>query len=175
MTLTETVLREILEQRTIGAAKIGGSFSEMAHRYGDPTATVDPKEYGFDERCKIWNYDEVQVWSDVCDTIDRVFFKANSEQTQCTNQNFVCDMAAIRDKLKGCDVEVFERALRDESAKTRRRASSTELSVTRDDIEVFATFVASGVDGPHQLSTLRLNGVADSKGSDARSVTPCEK
>ena len=86
MSTVESVLQGILEQRAIGAAKIGGDFSRVAHRYGDPTEMVDPREYGFDERCRIWNYDEVQVWSNECGVIDRVFFKVNGGQTQCRNR-----------------------------------------------------------------------------------------
>lgn len=161
MNTAERVLRDLLEQQAIGAAKISGAFSRMADLYGEPTEKVDPKGYGFDERCRIWNYDEVQVWSNANGTIDRVFFKTNSEQRECQNQNFVNDMTAIREKLKDCNVEMFERVLGDGSSKIRRRSNSTEFTVRGTGIEVFATFVASGLDGPHCLSMLRLNAVPD--------------
>lgn len=169
MSTTEAVLRDILEQHAIGAAKVGGEFSVLAHCYGEPTEMiVDVKrEYGFDERCKIYDYDEMQVWSDAYDTIDRIFFKTNFEKTRCTNQNFISDMADIRDKLKGCDIEIFERVLDDSRAKISQTSALTQLSFKDEDIEIFAIFQASGVGGPHQLSMLRLNSFENPNGSRA--------
>ncbi|QDU50886.1 hypothetical protein [Gimesia panareensis] len=165
MSTTETVLREILEQRAIGAAKIGGSFSSMAQRYGDPTEMIDVKGFGLDERCRIWDYDEVQVWSDPHDTIDRVFFDTKIKQLECTNRNFVDDLADIRDKLKDCNVEIFERVLDDDRAKTKRKSTRTELKFMGDGIEVFAIFMANEAGSPQCLSMLRLNTIDGPKGS----------
>ncbi|QDV18747.1 hypothetical protein Pan153_34080 [Gimesia panareensis] len=167
MSTTESVLHEVLEQRAIGAAKIGGSFSSMAQRYGDPTIMLTDlwREYGLDERCKIWFYDELQVWSDPYGTIDRIFFDIKNKQPECTNQNFVGDLADIRDKLKDCDFETFVRVLGDSRAETSRTYDSTKLSFMGDDIEIFATFRADGADGPHYLSMLRLNTIDNPKGS----------
>ncbi|MEQ8852260.1 hypothetical protein [Gimesia sp.] len=157
MSTTETVLREILEQRAIGAAKIGGSFSSIAQRYGDPTEMIDVKGFGLDERCKIWDYDEVQVWSDASDTIDRIFFKTKFKHPQCTNHNFVGDLADMRDKLKDCDVETFEQVLDDDRSRLKRMSDLTHLSFKDDGLEIFAVFQADETGGPHYLSMLRLN------------------
>lgn len=154
-------MRDVLERRAIGEIKVGASFSEVADRYGAPTEVVDPHEYGFDERCKIWNYDAVQVWSDAYGQIDRVFFDADSEQAKCSNQNLIRDMAALRHQLKRCDIETFDRVLHSDRAKAKRRSNSTEVSVVVDDTEIFATFVAKVAGAPQFLSTLRLNAVAD--------------
>ncbi|QDT28019.1 hypothetical protein Enr10x_33580 [Gimesia panareensis] len=167
MSTTETVLREILEQRAIGAAKIGGSFSSMAQRYGDPTIMLTDlwREYGLDERCKIWFYDELQVWSDAYDTIDRVFFDTKFKQPECANRNFVDDLADIRDKLKDCDFETFERVLDDDRATTDRKSTITDLNFMGDGIELFAVFLPRETGGPHYLSMLRLNTIDGPKGS----------
>lgn len=159
MSTTETVLREILEQRAIGAAKIGGSFSSMAQRYGDPTKMIDVKGFGFDERCRIWDYDEVQVWSDPHGTIDRVFFDTKFKQPECTNQNFVDDLADMRDKLKDCDVETFEQVLDDDRSKLKRQSTRTELELMGDGIEIFAIFRADDAGSPQRLVLLRLNTI----------------
>jgi hypothetical protein len=164
MSTTGTVVEHILKQRAIGAARVGGSFAEMALRYGDPTDVSDPRDNGYDERRQIWFYDEVQVWSDVCGIIDRVFSDVECENPKCLNHSFVSDMAEIREHLRVCDVEVFteafSRAFGNDIAEVKRRSSFSELSAVVDGLEVFAVFLASKDDGRHLLSLLRLNATA---------------
>lgn len=164
------ILRSIVEKHAIGAAVIGGLFSDLAKRYGDPTDVLSPAECGLEDEVKIWNYDDLQVWSDPSGVIDRVFFTTLHDITHCSNLDFNKDMATIRETLKDCDVSSFESLLKD-NCRTQKRSKSTDLSCTANGIELFATFRAREAQGPHYLVRFRLNASPDSARSTHESIS----
>jgi len=96
---TESLTRDILQRKAIGAAGMGGPFSAVPDRYGEPTDTCDHQGIGLSEECKIWLYDELQVWSNDTGVVDHIFYHLPVDRRSCSNANFLSDIENYREQL----------------------------------------------------------------------------
>lgn len=153
----EALLQNILSQKGIGVARMGASFSILLSRYGTPTDVIGWRETGISEQCKVWNYGELQVWSDESGAIDRVFFNVVKPVEKCGNANLDEDLFDCRMHLHNCSIETFRRVFESPTAVLTRRGQIAEFSSTIDAIDVFAIFRSSTQEESPHLCKLRIN------------------
>lgn len=151
------LLQSIRIQRGIGVARLGASFSTLLARYGTPTDVIGWREAGISEQCKVWNYGELQVWSDESGAIDRLFFDALKSAETSVNSNLEEDLHDSRMHLHNCNIETFREVFESPATVITRRGHVAEFSSTIDAMDVFAIFRSSTQDEPQYLCKLRLN------------------
>lgn len=157
MTKVETTLKDTLTARAIGGAKIGSSIHDLAARYNHLVEDIDPRHLGLQKECRVWELEDLQVWSDEKGAINRIFFNANVRQPTCQNRTFVDDMACVRECLHNCDFETFLCTLGDVHLRINQSGTYAQLKSSRKDLEIFAVFLSSSRNEPKHLALLRLN------------------
>lgn len=152
-------LLKIRTDKAIGIAKLGSDFSLLATQYGAPTEVIDAREFGLSGACKIWNYDELQVWSNAMGMIDRVFFTTTSPFAKRNETACGHELESLRKCFESCDIGTFRSVFAAESESVISRGDVAEFYAISGGTEVFAIFITREAAGIQYLSSLRINDV----------------
>lgn len=164
MSRLETFLKDTLTARAIGEAKIGSSIHDLAARYNHLVEDINSRHLGLQEGCRVWELEDLQVWSDQKGAINRIFFQANVQEPTCQNRTFFDDMASVRECLHHCDFETFLCVLGDVYLSINQSGTYAQLRSMRKDLEIFAVFLSTSRNEPKHLALLRLNyDIGDAK------------